>query len=162
MLEVLRPSASLILVSLLGDFIYSHGFTSHIHSDDSQFLSPVSISPLKSRLVSQLSQRYLTISKPGAELIVFSSRCGPCPGSLSEWHQVCLVAQAEAKDLFSPITILFIVKSYKFHPPKSLSNLSVSLHLHCYHPSPSHHDLFSKWLQYTHWLSTCWFTGLPT
>lgn len=70
--------------------------------------------------------RYLTLSQPKAELIIFSSRPGPHPGFLSEWHHY-LVAQAEAKELFSPITLIFTTKSYRFHPPKYLSSIHLFL-----------------------------------
>lgn len=131
MLEVLRPSASLILVSLLGDFIHSHGFISHMPSDDSQFLSPVLISPLKSGLVSQLSQRYPPRNQQAQGWTHLSSLPGAVlvQGLSMNDTNVCLVAQAEAKGLFSPITILFIIKSYKISPSKSLKSI-------CFSPSP--------------------------
>lgn len=130
MLEVLGPSALLILISLPGDLIHPPMVSYHTYSQMTQFLSPVLILPLNSRLIYLFivclpSFEYLKRTSCSSSLrldLMICFRPGPDPGSLSvNGTTVYPVAQVEVKELLSPLTLILISKSYWFHHSNCLS-----------------------------------------
>lgn len=139
------------------------GFISHIFSDDSQFLSLVLISPLNSRPIYQLSTCHLLNASKvpytqqgqdwAHDLLLqawSSSRV-----SLSEGHH-CLIAEAEAKEQFSPIVLIFItlLNLSQIRPLLSVSTV-ITVVQDTIISSLNGCNLPSDW-------STCIHTSLPT